>query len=111
MALIHLIDPQTDRIIEDFDSEKEEFFSAVRTHNLDGLDQLEVVFNSKLEKASKLTDKRKLVVRVEDGRIMEYTILQSMQFTEGKKEVKCLASYQDLIKAKIIRPTTGEVNE
>ena len=106
MAIIHLLDGQTDELIEDFDSEKGEFYEAYRTHNLDNVDKVDIVFNANLEKAGLLAKRARLIVPVEDGTFMEYIITNTVQYTEGRLEVYASASYLDLQGAKIIPPTT-----
>lgn len=105
MALIHLLDGQTDEILEDFDSDKGEFFSVIRTHNLDNVDMVDLVFNSKLEKSALLTDAARLIIPIEDGKLMEYVISRVEDRRDGKIDVYAEASYLDLQTGKVSRPT------
>ena len=108
MALIHLLAGQSDTILEDFDSEKGEFYEAYRTHNLDNLDRVQITFNGNLEKSSLLTKQARLLVPIEDGNLMEYIITHT-QKSNNRIVVYASASYVfDLSGAKVIPPTRRE---
>jgi phage minor structural protein len=104
MALVHILDRQTDRIIGTISISNKEYWEALRKDNLENNESFDFTANASVDKASLLEKRNRLIVQDEDGFFREFIITYTEQVDRGKKDVRSDASYGDLIKAKVIEP-------
>jgi phage minor structural protein len=106
MALVHILDAKTDEIIGTLNSEKAEFWDAIRHDSIDAENTFDFTANALLDKASLLQKRNRLVIQDEDGFFREFIINNVEQFRRNQKSVKSDASFVDIAKAKVIDPQT-----
>ncbi|MEH7236749.1 phage tail spike protein [Bacillus sp. JJ1562] len=103
MALIHILDKQTDKIIGTLD--KGEYIHSRRFTTTDNKNKIEFTALTKLDK---LNGRNRLVLQDRDGFFEEYIILFSDQPTRSQKIVIGTASFVDLNKADAIPPASWD---
>lgn len=106
MALVHILDRKTDEIIGTLNSDKAEFWEAIRHDSVDGQNTFDFTANALLEKSADLQKRNRLVIQDEDGFFREYIINYAEQFKRNEKKVSSDASFVDIAKAKVIEPQT-----
>ncbi|MCU7525659.1 MAG: hypothetical protein HF308_14370 [Ignavibacteria bacterium] len=106
MALIHVLDRQTDEIIDTLNSNKGEYWEAIRHDSLTAENTFDCTIDASLVKAENLAKLNRLVIQDEDGNFREYIIRYLEQTKRTQKLVQSDASFITLKKAKIIDPQT-----
>jgi phage minor structural protein len=106
MALVHILDCKTDEIIGTLNSEKAEFWDAIRHDSIDAENTFDFTANALLEKAADLQKRNRLIIQDEDGFFREYIINYAEQNKRNQKLVQSDASFVDIAKAKVIEPQT-----
>ncbi|MBW8350787.1 phage tail protein [Bacillus sp. IITD106] len=101
MAIIHVLDKQTDDIIETLNNEKGEYTDAEK---IDSLENKNTFDFTALKKFDVLQKRNRLLVDDVDGFFSEYIIFYAEQYKRHEKLVKGNASFIDLQKAKVIEP-------
>ncbi|WP_199427155.1 phage tail spike protein, partial [Thermaerobacillus caldiproteolyticus] len=101
MALVHILDKQTDEIIGTLDIG--EYTDAVRRSSLDNKNQFDF---TALKDFDKLEKRNRVLVQDADGFFHEYIITFAEQRDRYQKHIMADASFVDLAKAKVIPPTT-----
>src|SRR4051812_12921097 len=99
MALIHILERQSDEIIATLNSEKSEYKNATRKDTLDNQNTFVFYANAKIDKASLLEKRNRVVIQDEDGFFREYIILFAEQTKRAEKIVTANGSHTDLGKA------------
>ena len=106
MALIHILDHNTDEIIGTLNSDKGEFTNAERTTRKDNKNTLDFIA---LKKFDLLTKKNRLLLLNRDGFLDEYIIGETDQYKRNQKIVESDASFVELASDnKIIPPGVWE---
>ncbi|WHY75701.1 phage tail spike protein [Neobacillus sp. WH10] len=103
MALVHILDKQSDTIIGTLNTEKGEVTEPIRTSSLDNQNTFDM---TAFKKFDLLTKRNRLLVPDRDGFYHEYIIFYANQYKRSEKIVKADASFVDLAKAKVIEPQT-----
>ncbi|MDW0113758.1 phage tail spike protein [Sporosarcina saromensis] len=101
MALIHILDSQSDKIIGTLDTSKGQVKEPIMTRSIDNFHTFEM---TGLVQFDKLTKRNRLLVQDADGFFNEFIITYADQFKRTAKEVRSLGSFVDLQKAKVISP-------
>ncbi|WP_339161826.1 phage tail spike protein [Siminovitchia sp. FSL W7-1587] len=101
MALIHVLDKQTDEIIETLNNETGEYYESLITSSLENQNTFDFIA---LKKFDKLEKRNRLLVQDADGFFSEFIINYAEQYKRNEKIVKSDASFIDLKKAKVIEP-------
>jgi phage minor structural protein len=102
MALVHILDRQTDQIIGTLDAGE---YNGVRRSSLDNKNQFDFVAFRHFDILQK---RNRVLVRDADGFFHEYIITFVEQQSRYQKRVMSDASFIDLAKAKVIEPRTLE---
>lgn len=100
-AIIHVLDKQSDEIIETLNSAKGEYTDAKKTDTLDNRNTFDFIALKKFEKLEK---RNRLLVEDVDGFFSEYLITFTDQYKHNEKEVRSVGSFVDLQKSKVIAP-------
>jgi phage minor structural protein len=108
MAIIHVLDKNTDKIIGTLNHLKAEYWAAVRKDSLEAENTFDFIANARLPKAELLEKRNRVAVQDEDGFFREFIITYAEQYQREEKLVRTDASFIDLSKAKIIDPQTLE---
>jgi phage minor structural protein len=106
MALVHILERKTKEIVGTLNSNKAEYWEALRHDSLYAENNFDFIANATLEKSILLEKQNRLIIQDEDGFFREYIIYYSEQYKRGEKIVKSDASYVALRNAKIIDPQT-----
>lgn len=101
MALIHVLDKQTDEIIETLNNEKGEYTESLVTKSLENKNTFDF---EALKKFDKLQTRNRLLVQDADGFFSEFIITHTEQYKRNQKIIKSEESFIDLKKAKVIYP-------
>ncbi|MDQ0201672.1 phage tail spike protein [Neobacillus ginsengisoli] len=102
----HILDKQTDEIVGTLNSDKAVYVEAKRKDTLDNQNIFDFTANAKIDKASLLEKRNRLVIQDEDGFFREYIIVYAERHNHSEKIVQSNASIIDLAKAKTIEPQT-----
>lgn len=101
MALIHILDKQSDKIIGTLNlgeyTDDEKVLSSENENTFD--------FTA-LKKFDLLQKRNRLLLQDKDGFFSEYIIIYAEQNSRSRKDIKSNATFTDLQKAKIIEPQT-----
>lgn len=103
MALIHILDKQTDDIIATLNSGKGEIKEALLFDSINNVSYFDFTATKKLDVLEK---RNRVLVRNQDGYFNEFIITHAEQYDRNEKLIKANASYTDLSKARIINPTS-----
>jgi phage minor structural protein len=103
MAIIHILDKQTDEIVGTLNSSKGEFY-GVRW--LDSIKNQNTFDFTSLKKFELLQKRNRLIIQDEDGFFNEFIIFYAEQNKRNEKIIRSNASFVDLRKAKVIEPQT-----
>lgn len=106
MALVHILDRQTDKILDTLNSNKGEYWEPNRHDSLNAENTFDLIVNATLEKASLLEKLNRLLIQDEDGMFREYIIQYSEQNKRNQRMVNSDASFIGLKRAKVINPQT-----
>jgi phage minor structural protein len=105
MAIVHILDKQTDDIIGTLDSKKGEFYNAKRITNTENKSTFDF---TALKQFEKLDKRNRLLLQDKDGFFREYIIFYAEQPRRNQKIIQSNASFVDLNKAKVIPPGTWD---
>jgi phage minor structural protein len=105
MALVHILDKQTDEIVGTLNMNKKEILSEpVRKDSLNSMNTFDFIANALVQKSRLLEKRNRLIIQDEDGFFREYIITYAEQNKRDEKQVRSDASFSDLVKAKVIEP-------
>jgi phage minor structural protein len=104
MAIIHILDKNTDKIIGTLNHLKAEYRGAVRKDSLEAENTFDFIANARLPKVALLEKRTRLAVQDEDGFFREFIITYAEQYQREEKRVRADASFIDLAKSKVIDP-------
>jgi phage minor structural protein len=105
MALVHILDKQTDEIVGTLNMNKKEILSEpVRKDSLNSMNTFDFIANALVQKSRLLEKRNRLIIQDEDGFFREYIITYAEQNKRDEKHVRSDASFSDLVKAKVIEP-------
>lgn len=103
MALIHILDKQSDEIISTLNSAKLEYKDLKVVDSISNMNTFDF---TALTKFDILEKRNRILVPDLDGNYSEFVISLADQYKRGEKKVEADASYVDLATAKIIDPQT-----
>ena len=101
MALIHILDGQTDEIIGTLNTEKGQVDEPLMTRSIDNFSTFDFKAFAHFDL---LTSRNRLLVQDADGFFVEFMIDYTDQYEREKKDVESLGSFIDLQTAKVIPP-------
>ncbi|MDW0112202.1 phage tail spike protein [Sporosarcina saromensis] len=101
MALIHILDSQSDKIIGTLDTSKGQVIEPKMTRSIENFYTFTM---TALDQFDKLTKRNRLLVQDADGFFYEFIIENAGQYIRTEKEVRSFGSFVDLQKAKVISP-------
>lgn len=104
MALVHILNKNTDEILGTLSHKKAEYWQAKRKDSIENMNTFDFIANASLEKVSILEKRNRLLIQDEDGFFREYIISYAEQYKRNEKRIESDASFIDLAKAKVIDP-------
>jgi phage minor structural protein len=104
MALVHILDRQTDMIVGTLSTKNADYWNDTRRDSLNNENTFDFIANAAQSKSILLEKRNRLLIQDEDGYFREYIIIYSEQFRRNEKDVRSNASFSDLARAKVIEP-------
>jgi phage minor structural protein len=104
MSLIHILDRKSDGILGTLSLKNAEYWGDTRKDSIENENKFDFIANASTEKSTILEKRNKLLIQDEDGIFREFIIVYAEQYRRNEKNVRSIASFTDLTKAKIIEP-------